>query len=240
MDSGPGPSFPPLFRGLEVSGDIDPFSKACAMASLGCDAGTIAYNIRADRLAAAVVFAPEVDLESAMAMLPACGVGFQNALGALAPPEVSVHLDWSGGIYVNGAACGRLDAAASTGEPGEIPDWLSVGFSVPLIPEDKEAPGASPGQTSLFEEGCVEVSPAGLLESWSKHTLVWINRWTDDGPEALHREWRGLARGLGEDVEIDWQGGRACGVFVGIDEKFGMLLRTGKATRLIPLSSLLA
>ncbi len=229
------PVFPPLFAGQAVEGRTDPFAKACALAALGCDGGTVVYNIAADRLAAAIVFAPEVPLEDAMAMLPACGVGFQNALGALAPPEVAVHLTWEGGILVNGAGCGRLRAAASDCAPEEVPDWLVVGLEVPLIAEDRNAPGAAPDRTSLYEEGCVEVAPDALLESWSRHTLVWINRWSDDGAAPLHGEWRGLAHGLGEEVTVD---GRT-GLFVGTDERFGMLLREGNTTSLLPLSGLL-
>ncbi len=60
-------------------------------------------------------------------MLPVCGVGFQNALGALAPPEVAVHLEWNGNIRVNGAVAGRLQMAAAPLSPEEIPDWLVVG-----------------------------------------------------------------------------------------------------------------
>ena len=229
------PVFPPLFTGQAVEGRTDPFAKACALAALGCDGGTVVYNIAADRLAAAIVFAPEVPLEDAMAMLPACGIGFQNALGALAPPEVAVHLTWEGGILVNGAGCGRLRVAAADCGTGEVPDWLVVGLEVPLIAEDADAPGAAPNRTSLYEEGCVEVAPDALLESWSRHTLVWINRWSDDGAAPLHGEWRGLAHGLGEEVTVS---GRT-GLFVGTDERFGMLLRKGAATSLLPLSGLL-
>ncbi len=239
MNGGDRPSFPPLFRGAEVERGIDPFAKARAEAALGCDAGTVVYNIGADRLAAAIVFAPEVPLEDAMAMLPVCGVGFQNALGALAPPEVAVHLTWEGGILVNGASCGRLRVAASTGDPAAEPEWLAVGLEVPLIPDDPDAPGATPERTSLYEEGCVEVAPDRLLESWSRHTLVWINRWSDEGVPPLHAEWRGLAHGMGEEIALDRPDGTLHGTFVGIDERFGMLLRDGDATRLLPLTDLL-
>ncbi|MDE0303617.1 MAG: DUF4444 domain-containing protein [Albidovulum sp.] len=228
-------SFPPLFEGLEVAGSIDPFEKACSQAALGCDAGLIAYNIAADRLSAAIVFAPEVELADAVAMLPVCGIGFQNALGALAPPEVSVHLDWSGGIYVNGAACGELKIAASTNDEKAVPDWLVVGLLIPLMLPASAAPGEDPRRTCLFEEGCAEISPVGLLESWSRHSLVWINRWSEGGLEAVHAEWRGLARGLGEDIAMEWHGEHLEGKFLGVDEQFNMILRTGARTRLLKL-----
>ena len=108
------PSFPPLFSGLAVESQVDPFDKACAEAARGCDAGLVVHDLGANTLRAALVFAPDVQLADAMAMLPLCGVGFQNALGALGPPEVAVHLEWAGGLRINGANCGTLRVAASS------------------------------------------------------------------------------------------------------------------------------
>jgi biotin-(acetyl-CoA carboxylase) ligase len=228
------PAFPPLLSGLAVSGAISPFDKARAMAALGCDAGLVVHNVTESHLAAALVMAPEVPLARAMAMLPACGVGFQNALGALGPPEVAVHLEWAGGIRVNGARCGRLRVAAGGTDPAALPGWLVVGLEVPLLPAS-DRPGETPDETALVEEGCAEVDPVTLLEAWARHTLVWINAWEDDGPRALHAEWRGLAWGMGEPHDRDGESG----TWLGVDEDFGMLLRVGDATRLIPLTTLL-
>ena len=227
------PAFPPLMSGHPVDAGIDPFEKACAMAALGCDAGMIVYNVAANRLAAALVVAPEVPLEQAMAMLPACGVGFQNALGALGPPEVAVHLEWSGGLRVNGAACGRLRVTAGDQDPQALPGWLVVGLELPLLSAGI-APGDRPDETALYDEGCADVDPTGLLEAWARHTLHWINRWEADGPRALHAEWRGLAHGMGEPTS---QNGFT-GTFLGVDENFGMLLRVDDTTHLVPLSTI--
>lgn len=224
--------FPPAMTGEAVSGD--PFEHAVMRAVQGVDAGLVAYRIAANRLGAAIVFAPEVPLGDAMSMLPLCGIGYQNALGALAPPEVAVHLDWDGGIRVNGAACGGLRVMASDRSSETIPDWLVVGLTVPLIPEGDDA-GLTPDRTALMSEGCAEVDPGQLIEAWARHTLNWIARWEDQGTKPLHAEWRGLARGLGEDVS---QNGRT-GTFLGLDERFGMLLRDDAGTHLIPLTSLL-
>ncbi|MEX0343645.1 MAG: DUF4444 domain-containing protein [Rhizobiaceae bacterium] len=226
--------FPPLMSGQEVEANVDPFENACGRAALGCDSGLVVYRFDPDWLRAAIVFAPEVPLEDAVVMMPACGVGFQNALGALAPPEVAVHLEWSGGIRVNGAACGRLRMAASSKVPSVEPDWLIVGIEIPLLPAG-DSPGNDPARTTLFEEGCAEVEPPRLLESWTKHTLVWINRWVGEGVEPLHEAWRGLAHNMGEETaELGHSG-----VFLGVDERFGMLLRKGDDTDLLPLTLLL-
>jgi biotin-(acetyl-CoA carboxylase) ligase len=227
-------SFPPLMSGEAVTGLEDPFETACKRAVLGCDAGLVVYNLAPDTVRAALVFAPEVPLSQAMAMLPTCGVGFQNALGALAPPEVAVHLEWNGAIRINGARCGTLRAAASTADPAEVPDWLVIGLELPLWPADGDG-GDSPDQTALYAEGCADVEAPALIESWARHCLHWINRWEEEGAKHLHADWRELAHGIGEPV----QEGGLSGTFLGIDEAFGMLLRDNETTHLIPLTELL-
>lgn len=228
------PSFPPLLTGEAVTGAVDPFDRARVLAAQGCDGGTVVHNVQADRLRAAIVFAPEVPLAEAMAMLPVCGVGFQNALGALAPPEVAVHLTWQGGIRVNGAACGRLRVAASDSDPAAVPDWLIVGLEVAILQTAPE-PGLNLDSTALYDEGCGEVAPLQLLESWARHTLVWINRWSDEGNAPLHAEWLGLVHGVGEAVENQGVSGR----FLGTDDRFAMLIQDSATTHLVAMTTLL-
>ena len=228
------PSFPPLFSGLAVESQVDPFDKACAEAARGCDAGLVVHDLGANLLRAALVFAPDVELVDAMAMLPLCGVGFQNALGALGPPEVAVHLEWAGGLRINGASCGTLRVAASSSNPRAEPDWMVIGLELPLWPET-DTPGDTPEQTALYAEGCADVNAMELLESWVKHTLVGINTWTEDGVKALHKDWRGLSHGIGEDITMD----EVSGTFLGVDEQFGMLIRAADTTHLVPLTYLL-
>lgn len=224
--------FPPLFQGEALTGQADPFERALALAITGTDPGTVIYNLGGERLRAALIFTPEVPLEEAMAILPVCGLGFQAALGTLAPPEVAVHLEWDGRIRVNGAVCGRMRVKASTQDPEATPDWLILGLELSMTSR-KSNPGKDPDRTWLSEEGCGEITPDQLLECWVRHSLYWLNRWLDDGPRPVHSDWRGLVPTLGETVEVDG----TSGTFVGVDENFGMLLRTGEDTTLIPLSS---
>ena len=234
LDRQEAPTFPPLMAGEEVGPGQDPFEIACLRATQGCDAGLVPYRMDGTSLEAALVFAPEVPLSRALAMLPLCGVGFQNALGALAPPEVAVHLEWNGSIRVNGARCGRLRVMASDDDPAAIPDWLVIGLSVPLLPTEAEG-GLTPEDTALYAEGCADVAAPRLLEAWARHTLNWIGRWESEGTKPLHSEWRGLAHGMGEETA---QNGLK-GTFLGLDEDFGMLLRDTDKTHLIPLTTLL-
>ena len=233
------PTFPPLLKGLEVDIGDEPFEVAIDLADAGCDAGIVTYDITQEYLRAAIIFAPEVPLSEAMAMLIACGIGFANALGALGPPEVGVHLGWDGTIFVNGATCGKLSVASNVYDPEEEPDWLVVGLSVAMFPANDLEGGETPDETTLFQEGFDEVGQVHLLESWARHTLVWINRWTDDGPGPLHAEWSGMAYGLGGGITTDVAGETVTGKFLGVDEDFGMLIKTNTGTVVKPLTELL-
>ncbi|WP_380058023.1 DUF4444 domain-containing protein [Falsihalocynthiibacter sp. SS001] len=228
------PQFPPLLSGMELTDARDPMAVAITEAKRGCDAGLVVYNLGPDTVRAAIVFAPEVPLSAAIAMLPVCGVGFQNALGALAPPEVAVHLQWDGGILLNGARCGALRVAASTTEQNREPDWLVISLSLSLIPAQSDT-GLTPEETSLYAEGCGDIAASTLLESWTKHTLVWINRWSEEGAAPLHRNWEPLLHGIGEMYSTQSHSG----TFIGVDEDFGMLLKSNDETLLIPLTTLL-
>lgn len=224
--------FPPLFQGVSLSGQADPFERAIGLAVTGTESGTVVYNLAGNALKASLIFTPEVPLEEAMTILPVCGLGFQAALGALAPPEVAVHLEWDGRIRVNGAVCGRMRVKASTADPDATPDWLVLGLELDMK-NSGDSPGKDPDRTCLYEEGCADIAAENLLEAWVRHSLYWINRWLDDGARPVHADWRALVPSLGETLELDGKSG----TFVGVDENFGMLLRTGEDTDLIPLST---
>jgi biotin-(acetyl-CoA carboxylase) ligase len=221
------PQFPPLFSGQDANGG-DPFTLACAQAAEGCDAGLVIYDLAADTMRVAMVFAPDVALSKAAAMLPICGVGLQNALGVLTPPEVAVHLGWDGTVYVNGGRCGALRMAA----PGDVehePDWLVIDLTLALWPKSEDM-GLTPDETALYAEGCADVDAVSLVETWVRHTLVGINSWSDGGLPALHREWTSIAHGLEGEMTVAGKSG----AYVGLDEELGLLLKVGTKTVLIP------
>jgi BirA family biotin operon repressor/biotin-[acetyl-CoA-carboxylase] ligase len=211
---------------------MDPFQKAVASAALGTNPGLICWSRDKTALRAAVVLAPEAPLERAVGISFAVALGLGDALGALAPPEVAVHYVWPDGFKVNGADCGAMRVAAATTDPKAEPDWLVIGVEMPYLPPSDDEPGKRPSQTSLIEEGCIDVMPMKLLESWSRHTLVWINRWLDDGFPPLHAAWRDRAWGIGEEL---LEGG----VFMGLDELGGILIKTANATEIRPLTAML-
>lgn len=233
IDGTADPSFPPLLRGAEADGD--PFDDAGARARAGADPGLLVWTRRADAMQAAIVLAPEQPLERAIGVYLAAPVALGDALGALSPPEVGVHYTWPGGILVNGGRCGRIRAAAATLDPSAVPDWLVLGVEMPFLPPEGAEGGETPDETCLYAEGCGDVLPLALLESWSRHLLVWIHTFVDDGIAPLHAAWRARAWKTGEPLPDGSPWGP--GTFLGLDEQAGMLVkRPDGATTLHPLT----
>lgn len=230
-DAAPGPSFPPLLSGRAVAGD--PFAAAREAAAAGAEPGLVLFDPTAEDMAVAMVLAPEVALREAAAMLPLAGLALQNALGSLGPEKLPVHLEWNGTVRVNGARCGRVRAAIPETAADAVPDWLVIGAEVRIA--DRGEGGRTPDETALHAEGCGDLGPLDLVESWARHALLWIHSWQEDGMAPLHREVAGITHGLGGPVTMAGEEG----IFLGLDEDLGMLFKSSDGTRAIPLTELL-
>lgn len=230
---GSAPLFPPRLRGEEARPGEDVLDRAAQRAALGIDPGLIVWRAGGETVEAAVVLAPEVPLERAMGAVLAVANGLGDAIGALAPPEVAVHFDWPDGLRVNGARAGGFRARASTDDPAAEPDWLAIAIRVDLLPPVPPTGDVATDATGLYAEGCGEIAAVPLIESWSRHMLVWLNRLEDDGLAPVHRDWRARAWGMGEDLA-------AGGTFMGLDEHGGQLVRHQDRTELRPLTTMLA
>ncbi|MGF1444990.1 MAG: biotin/lipoate--protein ligase family protein [Pikeienuella sp.] len=220
------PRFPPLLVGEEAAAGQDPFAKAVARAALGTEAGRVVWSSDLQTARAAMVLAPEVALELAVTVAFAHLLGLGDAMGALAPPETAVHFDWPAGLRVNAARCGGIRAAAATQDLAAVPGWLVIGIEVPIKPPAETAPGRAPDRTWLCEEGCGEITAPALIDTWARHTLLWINTWEERGIGPLHEAWRARAWGLGEPLAD------GSGVFMGLDETCGQLIKTATGTEL--------
>lgn len=232
------PVFPPLLRGEAAPPGADPLARATARAASGVEAGTIVWSPRLDVLDVAAVLAPETSLKKAQAMHYAMALGLGDALGALAPPEVAVMWRWPDGVLINGARAGALRMEASGRTPDAEPDWLVTAVTLQIAPFGED-PGRRPDVTSLWDEGCADLTRLRLLESWSRHFLSWIHRWDEDGFRPLHDAWRGRAEGLGETMRVAHAGREREGVFVGLDEEGDLLLRDDATTHALPLLAMM-
>lgn len=231
-DSKPGdPTFPPMMTGTGVSAPARPLPYATAGARNGTlGAGDVIWARNMSAMDWAIVLEPEVPLRKAMQMAPLALVATGDCIGALTPPQVGLMFRWPDSVHVNGATAGHIEVVASTTDPDEIPDWIVLRVYVQLKRDNDTEPGERPDITSLDEEGCPDLTRTGMIESYSRHFLTWLNTWTEDGFKPIHNAWLQRAHGLQEPFLLASPKLNVHGSFTGLDEDGNMLLTDDAGT----------
>jgi BirA family transcriptional regulator, biotin operon repressor / biotin---[acetyl-CoA-carboxylase] ligase len=232
------PEFPPAFAGSAVAPGQTSFEAAAAgAAGGGLGAGDLCWSLRTDRAEAAFVLEPEVALNTAAQMLPVLMVAIGDALGAIGPPNLAITYRWPDKILANGALVGQIRMAvpAECG-PDDVPDHLVTGFELNLTGADGDhEPGHDLRETFLHEEGCGDLDRTIVIEAVARHFLSWIDGWQQDGFFAAHQSWLSRAHDNEQVVEIELGGRTVSGTMLGLDETGGLLVKTGKGARVLPL-----
>jgi biotin-(acetyl-CoA carboxylase) ligase len=230
------PRLPPLYTLTAVGAGSDAFARAAELAAGPAEDGTIVWSRRPDRLDCALVFRPDTPLPEALPVVYPLALGLGDAFGALAPPIVALHFRWPDGIEVNGGLAGGLRARWESGiAPEEAPGWLVVGICVNVASDD----AGSPERTSLQAEGCADITAIGLLESFSRHALAWINRWQEDGFAPVRAAWLSRAAGLDAEFAVALGDRRIAGQFAGLDDRGNLLLLIDRRTQTVALADVL-
>jgi BirA family transcriptional regulator, biotin operon repressor / biotin---[acetyl-CoA-carboxylase] ligase len=214
------PTFPPLLAGRPVRAPDRPFTAACHDALGGTTSAGDVYWARNNRtLDCAIVLEPEVDLASSLQMAYVVMVAFGDAFGVMAEPEVGLYYHWPNRLLINGGEVGRLRIAAPRGVGFEqVPDWMVFNLMIEMQGDDDIEPGMNLEKTTLFDEGCGEITCAGLTESFCRHFLSWVHAWEEDGFRQIHDTWIARAVGCEGSAEFDVNGEIHTGRVLGLNE----------------------
>ena len=234
-------NLPPLFTALGFSPDADLPAEVLFRAQRGrIDAGTVCYSERPDRLDVIFMLAPETPLSHAMQVIYPMMLSANDALGASIPPVIAVHLGWPDRIFVNGALAGGVALFTETSDLDAVPDWLMARVVIDIMGSPSDAaPGETPDQTSLYQEGAGEVSARTLLESYCRYMLNWLDRWQRSGTAALAPLW--LERAAGREKEAVFPDGNALarGTVSSLTDKGDLVIDTSEGQRTLSLADLL-
>ena len=232
------PTFPPLLSSKPVRAPKRPFEIACRDALQGkAEAGDVYWAKNNRVLDTAIVLEPEVPFAQALQMAYVVMVAFGDAFGAVAEPEVGLHYQWPDKFMVNGAEVGRLRIAAPNGiEAGQVPDWLIFNIIIEVHGDAEAEPGLNPNKTTLFDEGCGEVTSVGLTESFCRHFLTWVHNWEEEGFRQVHDSWIGRAIGHEAPAEFQVNGKTQMAKVMGVDEASQLLItKDGKNVETLDL-----
>ena len=165
------------------------------MAADGADPATLLCADREDILDCAVILQPETALSDAMLVIYVGMLGMGDALGSVVPAGIDVTYRWPNLIEANLGVVARLGLSAPP-VSAAVPPWLTLRATVAVSSTD---PGF---ETTLAEEGAIDVTAGHLLESYSRHLLTWMSRWQDDGFEPVRAMWLRHSDKQGQAIEI--------------------------------------
>ncbi|UUX52034.1 biotin/lipoate--protein ligase family protein [Nisaea acidiphila] len=233
-------SFPPIYRPCRVLEGSDPLEAAIAAAKDGADPASLFWLDSATDFACAIVLGPDRPLSETLAAVHVAMVALGDCLGATVPPQVEVLFGWPDRLIVNGALAGgvtiSVDPALWDDPEDPEPEWAVLGIRLAMTPrDDAPEPGMTRQRTTLFDEGCGDLTTGSLLESFSRHFLLWTNRYLSEGLRPIADMWLPRAAKRGENVELKFGGKEWRGTLLGLDEKGGLVLGETK-TPLVPLT----
>ena len=181
---------------------------------------------------AALVLEPEVVAAEALEASYIALVAFGDCLGALAPPEVGVTYRWPSSILVNGAKAGAVMVGLPEDCPPDgTPDWIVVGLYLDIGSHDGEPePGLFLNRTTLWDEGCGDLTGTHLIESYARHIKTWLHRWEADGSRPVRDAWLARYSRPGESVRFMIDGQDRDGTFLGLDDTGNLLAKCGDET----------
>lgn len=167
---------PPPYRLVPIS-HCGAFDHARALARAGAEDGTLVWSQDRRLFDCAVVLEQEPELDAMPPILGAGLLALGDAVATAAPPNAELAIGGPDRLLVNGAPVGGVRLAVETGR-------LVLGGSVDVLGDpDDDAPGRHPERTALREEGFGDVDTAALVNGFSRHLLLWIDRWLEDGAE---------------------------------------------------------
>jgi BirA family biotin operon repressor/biotin-[acetyl-CoA-carboxylase] ligase len=143
----------------------------------------------------------------------------------LLPAGARLELKWPNDVLLEGRkAAGIL--VESTLQKNSMPVAIGCGLNLRHAPEQTRY-----GATTLAEHGA-SVSPQAALEALAAQLDRYLKIWSDgEGFAALKASWLHYAKGLGQAITINLSGEAAAGLFEGLANDGGLLLRSGEGVR---------
>ena len=216
------PHFPPLLKGHRVPSGKNPVAQAIGMLKTRkVGAGDILWSEDQDDLRFTLILEPEVERPRCGEMLFMSMVAFGDALGAISNPEIAINYRWPSTILLNEASIGTVDLILSDEERDGCPLWMLLNLEIAIRTGQHELePGLNSNKTTIWDEGCGDISRTEILESVSRHIVNWIHTWSEDGFKQIHEQWMGR---ISEKDKIE--ANLTEGEFVGLDEQGNALIK---------------
>lgn len=194
---------PPPFAVVPLREIGDAFAHAQDIAA-NSGAGTLVWTRRFDLAEFAVVLEPDMPLRLARRALYPAMNALGDTLAALAPPQRGIAFAWPDAVRIDHALVGGVRLAWPDVAEDQVAGWLVFGAMIRTVVMQAGEAGFRPLLGGLDEQGFEELSPAAVIESWTRYFLREMDRWSETGFEGAAARWRERAM---TDIAIDDEGG---------------------------------
>ncbi len=229
------PDLPPVYNLLTYDTVDSAVEEAKRLAAQGAEEGTLVWTRNQSaghgRLGCpwvsgpgnfycGIVFRPEDPPAVAVQLNYVTAIGLAGAIATCVSPMTELRYRWPNDIVLVDAKAAGILLEASPPQ-ADVYDWLVVGVAVNLKshPEDMDPPA-----TSMALDGASQASEVELLESFSRHLLRWLNRWSDDGFAPIRKAWTQRANGIGQPIEVVLKDETVKGKFLELDEQGALVM----------------
>lgn len=152
-------------------------------------AGTLVWARRFDLAEFAIVLEPDEPLRLARRALYAGANALGDTLTFQAPPERPITFDWPDAVRVDGALVGGVRLVWPEGSEDEVPDWVVFGATIRTAVMRAGESGLRPLLGGLDEEGFEGISPAAVIDGWTRYFLREMDRWNEYGFDGARERW---------------------------------------------------
>jgi BirA family biotin operon repressor/biotin-[acetyl-CoA-carboxylase] ligase len=233
------PSLPSIYRPIRAASGARAPAVTLLRQAGAIPEGTLCWSDAGGRLSLALLLDPDGDWEQSAPVALVAIVALGDAIGALAPPTVAVSNSWPDRLEAKGGLVAGV-ALDGVGQDAAAPSRLILRLEAVVVPPGGPEPGHRPDLTSLAEEGCEEITPVGLLESFARHFLSWLHRWQEDGFAPVRASWRARGPRIGTPVRVELREAKVAGGFRDLGPGGELVLEAEGSERRIPLGEALA
>ena len=242
------PDLPPYYHLVSLDTVDSTNEEAKRLARRGPDAGADGTLVWAARQTAGrgrrgrTWASPAGNLYSSVLLRPRCpaavtaqlsfaaALAVADAIAAVAGPSAAVRCKWPNDVLLGDRKVAGILLESEAGAEGTVA-WvvIGVGVNVAHFPEATETPA-----TSLWAEGCTWLTVQQVLEAYCAALIIWKERLLGEGFAPVRERWLGMAKGLGESIEVRLDKETVAGKFAGLDADGALILEeTDGGRRLI-------
>lgn len=180
-----------------------------------------AWHSPRGNLYCALLLRPEFPARLADQLTYIAAISAGTALAGLVSPMTGLRYRWPNDLVMNDGKVAGILLDAPTPRNDSL-DWLAIGLAVNIASYPTDTP--FPALSVHAVDGSTEITPTAVLEEYARYFLSWLNRWAEDGFDAILKTWRLRADNIGEQIEIQLADGNYEGNFMEVNGDGAMVL----------------